>query len=38
MEEDLKKIVEVIDYEVYFWKFMDGYGIIDEIFFLIGNF
>ncbi|ASJ05750.1 DHH family phosphoesterase [Thermococcus barossii] len=36
-EEDLKKIAEVIDHEAYFWKFMDGHGIIDEILLLTGN-
>ncbi|KPU62800.1 multidrug transporter [Thermococcus sp. EP1] len=36
-EEDLKKIAEVIDHESYYWKFMDGHGIIDEILLLTGN-
>ena len=36
-EEDLKKIAEVIDHEAYYWKFMDGHGIIDEILLLTGN-
>lgn len=36
-EEDLKKISEVIDHEAYYWKFMDGKGIIEEILLLTGN-
>lgn len=36
-EEDLKKIAEVIDHEAYYWKFMDGHGIIDELLLLTGN-
>lgn len=36
-EEDLKKIAEVVDHEAYYWKFMDGHGIIDELFLLTGN-
>ncbi|WP_324734832.1 DHH family phosphoesterase [Thermococcus sp. SY098] len=36
-EEDLKKIAEVIDHEAYYWKFMDGKGIIEEILLLTGN-
>ncbi|WP_048149209.1 DHH family phosphoesterase [Palaeococcus ferrophilus] len=35
--EDLKKISEVIDHEAYFWKFMDGKGIIEELLLLSGN-
>lgn len=30
-EEDLKKIAEVVDHEAYYWKFMDGKGIIEDI-------
>lgn len=30
-EEDLKKIAEVVDHESYYWKFMDGKGIIEDI-------
>ncbi|WP_456321183.1 OB-fold nucleic acid binding domain-containing protein [Palaeococcus sp. (in: euryarchaeotes)] len=36
-EEDLKKIAEVVDHEAYFWKFMDGKGIIEELLLLSGN-
>ncbi|AEH25462.1 DHH family phosphoesterase [Pyrococcus yayanosii] len=36
-EEDLKRISEVIDHEAYFWKFMDGRGIIEEILLITGN-
>lgn len=30
-EENLNKIAEVLDHESYYWKFMDGKGIIEDI-------
>ncbi|AFK22255.1 DHH family phosphoesterase [Pyrococcus sp. ST04] len=36
-EDDLKKIAEVIDHEAFYWKFMDGRGIIEEILLVTGN-
>ncbi|AIF68889.1 multidrug transporter [Palaeococcus pacificus DY20341] len=36
-DDDLKKIAEVIDHEAYYWKFMDGKGIIEELLLLSGN-
>ncbi len=36
-DEDLKRIAEVVDHEAFYWKFMDGHGVIDEILLLTGN-